>query len=164
MQTRSRLHAILPTLAAAALSCGALLGPGAAAADDPTGSMDPRRGAVHFGFDEDVMAREAEIKIAWLIAAEAGPMDRVEIEGYADSTGPERYNTDLSLRRARAVRRLPRRGARHRALGAVGRGLRRGLSGGAEHDGRGSRGEPPGRVQAPGPGAGERRFVDTASW
>ena len=104
MQTRSRLHAILPTLAAAALSCGALLGPGAAAADDPTGSMDPRRGAVHFGFDEDVMAREAEIKIAWLIAAEAGPMDRVEIEGYADSTGPERYNTDLSLRRARAVR------------------------------------------------------------
>ncbi len=66
--------------------------------------MDARETAVHFAFDEDAMIRADEIKVAWLIAAEQGPMEKVEIEGYADSTGPERYNADLALRRAQSVR------------------------------------------------------------
>ena len=98
---------------ALAVSCWAVLGGAGAHADDnPSDPADPaemaatdaREGAVHFGFDEDTMLREGEIKIAWLVAAEDGPMDRVEIEGHADATGPEKYNADLSLRRARAVR------------------------------------------------------------
>ena len=112
MLASPRHRPTLPTFAAALLSCCAALGSASAAADDgaagsaaePVESMDPRESAVHFGFDEDYMAREAEIKVAWLIAAEQGPMDRVEIEGYADSTGPEAYNVELSLRRARSVR------------------------------------------------------------
>ena len=97
----------------AAVSCWAALGGPHARADDsagdpadpaPMASRDAREGAVHFGFDEDTMLREGEIKIAWLVAAEDGPMDQVEIEGHADATGPEKYNADLSLRRARAVR------------------------------------------------------------
>ena len=108
MHTSPRRRTVLPTLAALTLACCA--GVGTAAADDaPAGdpaaaATDARASAVHFGFDEDHMLREAEIKVAWLVAAADGPMDRVEIEGYADSTGPERYNTDLSLRRARSVR------------------------------------------------------------
>ena len=94
------------TLRAAILSCCAGLGPVAAVADDaaPTASTDTREAAVHFAFDEDEMMREGEIKVAWLVASAGGRMDRVEIEGHADSTGPEGYNVDLSLRRARAVR------------------------------------------------------------
>ena len=112
MLASPRLRPTLQTLAAAVLSCCAAFGSASAAADEAAAgsaaasdeSMDPRESAVHFGFDEDYMAREAEIKVAWLVAADEGPMDRVEIEGYADSTGPEAYNVELSLRRARAVR------------------------------------------------------------
>lgn len=111
MRTRSRSALPSPTLAAAIVVCctglasvPAVAQDAAATEDAGSGASGAREAAVHFGFDEDEMARAAEIEIAWLVAAAGGPMDRVEIEGHADSTGPERYNVDLSLRRARAVR------------------------------------------------------------
>ena len=111
MSDRSRPRPVRLALVATVACCAALGGPVARADDAPTdpaeaamAATDAREGAVHFGFDEDTMLREGEIEIAWLVAAEGGPMDRVEIEGHADATGPEKYNADLSLRRARAVR------------------------------------------------------------
>lgn len=60
---------------------------------------------VHFGFDSarlDAVDREQIASAAsWILAH---PDHRLVLEGRADHAGPDRYNMDLALRRAHAVR------------------------------------------------------------
>jgi len=60
---------------------------------------------VYFGFDSDVLLatpkRLLDVTASTLLRY---PDLQVEIAGYADSRGPERYNLSLSLRRAEVVR------------------------------------------------------------
>ncbi|MCJ7591668.1 MAG: OmpA family protein [Woeseiaceae bacterium] len=60
---------------------------------------------IYFGFDSDVVletSRHMLDKTASTLSR--NPDLQVEIAGYADSRGPEKYNMGLSLRRAEAVR------------------------------------------------------------
>lgn len=62
------------------------------------------RSDVLFAFDSDAIAAKAEPalqQVAQFIAAE--PVGNVVIEGHTDAVGSDKYNRDLSLRRARAV-------------------------------------------------------------
>ncbi|WP_439090096.1 OmpA family protein [Serratia bockelmannii] len=62
------------------------------------------RSDVLFAFDSDAIAAKAEPalqQVAQFIAAE--PVGNVVIEGHTDAVGSDKYNQDLSLRRARAV-------------------------------------------------------------
>ncbi|BEN31957.1 MULTISPECIES: OmpA family protein [Serratia] len=62
------------------------------------------RSDVLFAFDSDAIAAKAEPalqQVAQFIAAE--PVGKVVIEGHTDAVGSDKYNQDLSLRRARAV-------------------------------------------------------------
>jgi OOP family OmpA-OmpF porin len=62
-------------------------------------------GNVYFGFDSDVvLATAGRILDQSAAMLKRHPDVRVEIAGYADSRGPERYNMRLSERRAEAVR------------------------------------------------------------
>lgn len=62
------------------------------------------RSDVLFAFDSDAIAKKAEPtlkKVAQLIADDPGGV--VTIEGHTDSVGSDKYNLDLSQRRARSV-------------------------------------------------------------
>ncbi|CAI2525743.1 OmpA family protein [Serratia ficaria] len=62
------------------------------------------RSDVLFAFDSDAIADKAEPalrQVAEFIAAD--PAARVKIEGHTDAVGSEKYNQDLSRRRARSV-------------------------------------------------------------
>ncbi len=61
--------------------------------------------ALLFAFDSAVLKKENYYLLDYLKEAfDAYPDMNVEIDGYTDSTGPEGYNMDLSVRRAEAVR------------------------------------------------------------
>ena len=62
---------------------------------------------IEFRFDSDQLTPEAKQvvdRLAEVISNDLMSESVIEIEGHADATGPDQYNLDLSLRRARAVR------------------------------------------------------------
>ena len=72
--------------------------------DDKDAVTLSMRSDVLFAFDSDAIAKKAEPtlkKVAQLIADD--PAGVVTIEGHTDSVGSDKYNLDLSQRRARAV-------------------------------------------------------------
>jgi outer membrane protein OmpA-like peptidoglycan-associated protein len=61
--------------------------------------------ALLFAFDSAVIKKENYYLLDYLKEAfDAYPNMKVEVDGYTDSTGPEGYNMDLSVRRAESVR------------------------------------------------------------
>jgi outer membrane protein OmpA-like peptidoglycan-associated protein len=77
-----------------------------------------------FNVDSDVLKAGAVEKLASLgdILAKY-PNNKIEVRGYTDATGSEKYNEALSLRRAEAVRKvLMERGVAEAQMMAIGMG------------------------------------------
>ena len=65
---------------------------------------EPQRFSVHFDFDSSALKAEEEAALQQMLSALREDASlAVEIEGHADSVGPDAYNFALSQRRARAV-------------------------------------------------------------
>ncbi len=61
--------------------------------------------SVNFAFDQSVISSLAAIKLDELVAAVGDSDETLTLEGHTDWIASERYNYDLSLRRAESVRR-----------------------------------------------------------
>jgi outer membrane protein OmpA-like peptidoglycan-associated protein len=91
-----------------------------------------------FTTGSDVLKPEAVEQVAALgdILAKY-PDDRIEVRGYTDSTGPARFNEDLSYRRAEAVRKvLVSRGVSDKQALSVGMGEKEPVASNASATGR----------------------------
>jgi len=82
---------------------------------------------VEFAFDSDELTAEAKQildRVASVIGSELMDRNFVQIEGHADATGTEAYNTELSQRRAVSVRSylVERHGLDGNRLMSVGKG------------------------------------------
>ncbi len=92
------LSALMP---AAAVAADADLKP-----PTTTAEMDPLY-TVHFGFADDAVGPEDKQGLAALatrVAGQTGADTPLVVTGYTDDIGPQQYNDDLALRRARSVR------------------------------------------------------------
>lgn len=89
-----------------------------------SGRRGGRQHALLFNVDSDVLKAGAVEKLASLgdILAKY-PNNKIEVRGYTDATGSEKYNEALSLRRAEAVRKvLMERGVAEAQMMAIGMG------------------------------------------
>ncbi|MDX1433692.1 MAG: OmpA family protein, partial [Gammaproteobacteria bacterium] len=79
---------------------------------------------INFDFDSAAIRDDAKPKLDRVIALmNETPNVVVRVVGYTDSTGPEAYNSELSLRRAESVREyMISRGIQANRVQAVGRG------------------------------------------
>lgn len=79
---------------------------------------------VHFGFDKADLNDAAQTALASLVKELQGnPRLGVELHGYTDPRGTERYNLELSRRRVEAVRRyLVQRGVELPRINSIGLG------------------------------------------
>jgi outer membrane protein OmpA-like peptidoglycan-associated protein len=88
---------------------------------------------VHFGFDRSDLNDAAQTALLGIVKElRENPALSADLEGYADSTGPQTYNIVLSQRRVESVRRyLIERGADISRVHAIGLGA---LTGGKTAD------------------------------
>ena len=93
---------------------------------------------VNFDFDSSKIRSDSAQKLDRVVSIlNDNPSVRVRVEGYTDSTGPEKYNLGLSFRRANAVRDyLISKGIGNSRLSVVGFGEKNPLVGNKSRAGR----------------------------
>ncbi len=93
---------------------------------------------INFDFDSAKIRDDSARKLARIVGIlYDNPAVRVRVEGYTDSTGPEKYNLGLSFRRANAVRDyLISKGINNNRLSVVGFGEANPLVGNKSRAGR----------------------------
>lgn len=122
-----RGNAVLDSRGNAVVHAGSHACPAAdgTAASDPAKRAVPAKTVVFFAFDSARLSAEASAAVGAVAKQASERPVRIDVVGHTDTSGPERYNDRLSLRRADAVRAaLVGAGVAPDAVTAAGRGER----------------------------------------